>query len=41
MKHRGWWILGWFVALLIFNVAFHFSQNARVSPVATISIENA
>jgi hypothetical protein len=28
IKYRGLWILAWFIALFIFNVASHWSQNA-------------
>jgi hypothetical protein len=28
MKHRGLLIFGWFVALLIYNAASHWSENA-------------
>ncbi|HYL86528.1 MAG TPA: hypothetical protein VE263_20050 [Candidatus Angelobacter sp.] len=28
MKHRWLWILAWFLALLVFNVAHHWNQNA-------------
>jgi hypothetical protein len=27
IRYRGFWILAWFVALLIYNVASHWSQN--------------
>jgi hypothetical protein len=27
MKHRWLWILGWLVALLVFNVASHWKQK--------------
>jgi WD40 repeat protein len=30
-KHRGLWILAWFLALFIFNVVSHWSQNADKS----------
>jgi hypothetical protein len=28
MKHRWLWVLAWFAALLVFNVASHWNQNA-------------
>jgi hypothetical protein len=28
MKHRWLWVIGWFVALILWNMGSHWSQNA-------------
>jgi hypothetical protein len=32
MKHRWLLIAAWFVALFVFNVAYHWSQNSGQTP---------